>query len=147
MQKILPPTLFLFTIILMVVLQWLLPSQQWIAFPYNLIGLLPLAIGLALSIQGSRQFSQINTNIKTFNDPDLFVTDGVFRISRNPMYLGMVIALLGIAMITGTVSALLLAVVFFIVTDRWYIAFEEAAMQRKFGERYTDYRSRVRRWV
>ena len=72
MPKILPPSLFLFSIIMMIALRWGWPLYQWVFFPYNLIGLIPLAVGIGLTIQGSRLFEQVGTNIKTFNEPNHF---------------------------------------------------------------------------
>ncbi len=63
------------------------------------------------------------------------------------MYLGFVISMVGFSMLMGAaVSSLLLAGVFFLVTDRWYIAFEEEVMRRKFGQDYEVYCQKVRRW-
>lgn len=147
MRKVLPPTLFLIGVGLMFGLHWLWPIARWLSFPANVLGLLPLIGGLGLALQGSRKFDGVGTNIKTFAEPDKFVTDGIFAFSRNPMYLGMVGALLGTAILLGTLAPLLIALLFFLVTDRWYIAFEEEMMAKKFGIRYRTYQTQVRRWL
>lgn len=126
---------------------WWLPLQNWLNFPWTLLGFIPFVIGLSLAIMGSNLFNKIGTNIKTFNDPDILVTENLFRYSRNPMYLGFVVALMGIAILLGTASAWLFVILFFIVTDRWYIQFEETVMENKFGEQYTAYKKQTRRWL
>ena len=73
----------------------------------------------------------------------MLVTDGLFRFSRNPMYLGMSAALMGLGVVLGTLLPLLVTVAFVIIADRWYIRFEAAAMRRKFGHAYAQ---RTRRW-
>ncbi len=147
MKKVLPPTLFLICLIGMGIFWWWLPLQNWLNFPWTLLGFIPFVIGLSLAIMGSNLFNKIGTNIKTFNDPDILVTENLFRYSRNPMYLGFVVALMGIAILLGTASAWLFVILFFIVTDRWYIQFEETVMENKFGEQYTAYKKQTRRWL
>jgi protein-S-isoprenylcysteine O-methyltransferase Ste14 len=63
------------------------------------------------------------------------------------MYLGFVLLLLGTAMLLGTATPFFGPALFALVADRWYIAFEERAMQQKFGADYAAYRSRTRRWI
>ena len=147
MKKILPPILFLVSVILMVLLWKLFPMSIWVLYPFNLLGLIPLFLGLGLTIIGSRKFDQVGTNIKTFNDPNVLVTEGLFKYSRNPMYLGLVLALVGVSVLLGAISSLLVAIAFFVITDRWYVRFEEQAMLRIFGDSYGSYKARTRRWV
>lgn len=147
MQKIIPPILFLISIGTMLVLGWLLPFGELIAYPHNLAGLVLIVLGVALAAHGSRVFAKAGTNIQTFDDPDVLITDGIFRYSRNPMYVGFVVALLGIAVVLGKVSPFLVVAGFVVITDRWYIAFEEAVMAETFGERYVEYRRQTRRWI
>ena len=90
----------------------------------------------------------MGTNVMTFEQPDVLVTQGVYRYSRNPMYLGFVVALLGSSLLMGaSISSFLLVALFFIITDRWYIRFEELEMTKKFGAEYQAYSNNVRRWI
>lgn len=148
MRNLLPPVLFLVFVISMALLCWSMGFSHPIGFPYNLAGLVVAAAGLALSIAGKNLFKRRHTNILTFNEPDVLVTEGVFGHTRNPMYLGFAIALMGFAILLGgAASSFLLAGLFVLITDRWYIAFEENAMRRRFGAEYDEYCRRVRRWV
>jgi protein-S-isoprenylcysteine O-methyltransferase Ste14 len=146
-MRLLPPKLVLVLLVAMAALHGLLPGPVLIAFPYNLAGALVAGLGLLLTLAGARLFARVGTNIKTFNEPGVLVTDGLFRWSRNPMYLGFVLLLAGTAILLGTAAPFLGPVLFAIVADRWYIAFEERAMQAKFGAEYSAYRRKTRRWL
>lgn len=75
------------------------------------------------------------------------VTSGVFSISRNPMYVGMLLLLLAFVLWLGEMSALLAAVIFFISIDRFQIRSEEQSLREKFGEAFSEYAKRVPRWL
>ncbi|MFZ1105652.1 MAG: isoprenylcysteine carboxylmethyltransferase family protein [Hyphomicrobiaceae bacterium] len=77
----------------------------------------------------------------------MLVTDGLFRWSRNPMYLGFVLRLLGTAILLGTTTPFIAPALFALIADRWYIAFEERAMGEKFGVDDAAYMGRTRRWL
>jgi protein-S-isoprenylcysteine O-methyltransferase Ste14 len=128
-------------------LWWLFPITKFLKFPMNLIGILLFLLGLGIAKHGSDIFEKKGTNIETFDDPDMLITDGLYKVSRNPMYLGFLIALLGIFMLLGCLSPLFVVILFFIVTDRWYIKFEEAAMDKVFGDQYEEYKGSTRRWL
>jgi protein-S-isoprenylcysteine O-methyltransferase Ste14 len=145
MQRLLPPALAFISILMMLVLSYTAPvaiviNNLWIA------GVLSL-IGVILLLGGSSTFARVGTNIKTFNDPNKLVTSGLFRFSRNPMYLGFTCLLTGIAFALGTLSALAVAFSFFLITNFWYIAFEEKKMEEIFGEEYLAYKRQTRRWI
>jgi protein-S-isoprenylcysteine O-methyltransferase Ste14 len=145
-MRILPPVLLLVFTALMIALKSLLPEPVVVPFPFTWLGAIPALAGLGVTLTAARRFHRIGTNIRTFNDPTLLVTDGLFSWSRNPMYLGMSLFLVGLAIVLGTLPPLLLAAAFIVIADRWYIRFEEAAMRRKFGEDYVAYTERTRRW-
>lgn len=148
MQKLLPPILFLLFILLILASCWLLGSRHNLAFPYNLLGIPWVLIGYLMAIKGKTLFKKLDTNIMTFEQPDKLVTEGLYRFSRNPMYLGFVTALIGVALISGAaISSFLWVLLFFIITNKWYIDFEEKAMTEAFGQEYEDYCKRVRRWI
>ncbi|UXI02604.1 methyltransferase family protein [Photobacterium sp. TY1-4] len=148
MRKLLPPILFVMFIAAMCVICWALGMHHLIPTPYNVAGLPLLLGGLALAVNGKKVFRQHNTNIMTFGQPDVLVTDGIFQYTRNPMYLGFCIALTGVAiLIGGSIIALLLTALFLWITDRWYIAFEEQMMRNTFGAEYDAYCQKVRRWL
>jgi protein-S-isoprenylcysteine O-methyltransferase Ste14 len=83
----------------------------------------------------------------TFDKPDKLVTTGLFACSRNPMYLGFAICALGGAVALGAVTALVVAILFSITLDRWYVRYEETVMRETFGAAFDAYCGRVRRWL
>ena len=147
MTKLLPPILVVIAVALMLALYVIAPGPRLMPWPFNLAGGLLAATGLTIAAATARRFARIGTNIRTFDEPGTLVSDGLFAYSRNPIYLGFVLFLGGFAVTLGTLSPLLVAVAFALITDRWYIRFEEAAMAAKFGEAYLRYKQTVRRWI
>ncbi|USD35020.1 MULTISPECIES: methyltransferase family protein [Vibrio] len=148
MKKLLPPKMFFLFIILMIFLHWYMETEDLIPYPLNLIGALLFCLGLGLASAGKRLFQKLKANIMTFEEPNKIVTQGVFQYTRNPMYLGLAIALIGFAiMLGGSLMTLTIAASFIIITDKWYIAFEEKEMTKKFGREYQEYCRHVRRWI
>jgi protein-S-isoprenylcysteine O-methyltransferase Ste14 len=147
MKRIMPPTLFYACIISMVLLAWLWPVRAILPFPVNLIGLAPLVLGLGIAVWGSRKFEEVGTTIKTFDEPQQLVTDGLFRFTRNPMYLGFALALVGVWCLLGALSPVLGVMGFVIVAERWYIRFEERMLAQRFGREFETYRATTRRWI
>ena len=114
---------------------------------------LPLAIlfstaGIALAAWGRFLFASENTEIMpTSVSNKKLVTRGPFRFTRNPMYLGLVLLSVGIAFAFGALAYFLVPVGLFVICNNGFIPFEEAKMQRQFGEEYGAYLHRVRRWI
>ena len=147
MHRLLPPQLFLLSLIAMLCLHRWLPMQHWLPSDRIAPGLLVVLGGAGITLWHALLFKRLNTNIKTFNPPDQLVTAGLFRFTRNPMYLGFSLALLGCALLLGSASPFLVVLAFVMITDRWYIPFEERAMAARFGQDYQHYCNRVRRWL
>jgi len=145
-MRILPPVLLMISTALMIALKLWLPGPTLVPYPYSWLGAILALAGLGVTMTAANRFHWIRTNIRTFNEPTLMVTDGLFSWSRNPMYLGMAAFLVGLGVALGTLSPLLVATAFIVITDRWYIRFEEVAMRRKFGDAYVGYTERTRRW-
>jgi len=145
-RRIVPPVYLLLTIVLMVVLHRILPIVQVISAPYRHAGWLLVVAGVAIGAIASAAFGRAGTPVVPFERSTALVTDGLFRYTRNPMYLGMVILLLGIAIVLGTLSAFLPISVFVWIIQRQFIEGEERFLAEIFGEAYDKYRQRVRRW-
>ena len=133
-SPVLPPTYFFLALAVTVAIHFLWPLTQVIAWPYRWFGLLPLAFGGWITVWADQIFKRVET-------------EGPFRISRHPMYLGMTLILFGVALLLGSVTAFIPAVAFCLVMQLVYIPMEEAAMLAVFGEDYRQYRSRVRCWI
>jgi protein-S-isoprenylcysteine O-methyltransferase Ste14 len=146
-KKTLPPTYLFISILIMTVLHLLLPVLKIIPFPWNLLGLMPLALGLASSLIADGAFKKHGTTVRPFEQPTTLVTNGVFRVSRNPMYLGFVLILIGIAILMGSLTPYPVIPVFAAVIDRVFIVNEEKMLHTAFGENWLDYKNKVRRWI
>lgn len=145
MKKLLPPLLFAICFALMLALEFL-PGAEAMPSEARAVGGIAISAGLILLIVARWQFAKARTNILTFNEPGQLVTAGVFRVSRHPMYLGFSMVLLGLALMLRSIPALCVAATFVLISDRWYIAFEERWLLAKFGETYVKYSRRTRRW-
>jgi protein-S-isoprenylcysteine O-methyltransferase Ste14 len=147
-QKLLPPRLFQIGLVLMVILDVVLGPRPIFANGFMFwIGIALALVGIGLTIGGATQFSRRKTNINTFLKPDHLVTDGLFTYSRNPMYLGFTCVLAGTALLLDSLPGLLIAAGFIVITDFWYVRFEEGMMSETFGESYAAYRKNTRRWL
>jgi protein-S-isoprenylcysteine O-methyltransferase Ste14 len=146
-KKVLPPTYVLIAIVIMVVLHFLFPVTAIIALPWNVIGLLPLLLGIGINIMADSALRKAKTTVKPFEESSALVTSGVYRISRHPMYFGFVLILIGVAVIMGTLMPFLVIPVFAILIDTVFIRVEERMLEDKFGRAWLDYKRRVRRWI
>jgi protein-S-isoprenylcysteine O-methyltransferase Ste14 len=117
------------------------------SFPVTLIGIAPFLIGVVMAQKEKNRFLQVKTNIKTFNKPDKLLTDGFYKFSRNPMYLGFVMALGGIWLLLGSLTPLIIIPMYIVITNTVYIRFEEKMMADTFGELYFAYKSKTRKWI
>src|SRR5947209_2866845 len=143
----LPPFYFLCSLILELGLHFGIPVVRIIPSPWHSIGLLPIVGGVVIGGAAVLQFRRADTSLKPSDKPTALVTGGPFRVTRNPMYLGMLLLLLGTAIILGTLTPLLVPIAFaYLITSR-FIRFEEAFMHEQFGEPYVSYCRAVRRWL
>ena len=145
--RMLPPRLVLLLLLSILALRKGLPEARLLPDPWRWLGVPIGVLGIVIAVGAARQFHALNTNIKTFDAPGRLVTNGWFRISRNPMYLGFALLLLGAATVTGSAVTFLSPLVFLLISEWIYIPFEERAMSRAFKEDYQTYRRRVRRWL
>ena len=116
--------------------------------PLWLIGF-EMVAALAFLLPALFGFRKHETTVNPIS-PDaatVLVTDGVYSITRNPMYVGMLLALLGVVFWLGAVSALAMVFAFYFYVDRYQIAVEERALLNKFGKTYRDYAEHVPRWL
>jgi protein-S-isoprenylcysteine O-methyltransferase Ste14 len=126
-----------------------MPLGQWIGAPWNRLGGLVAAVGIAIAVAAFVRFRQIGTTVNPV-DPSKatrLVADGVFRFSRNPMYLGLLLLLIGWAIWLGSASPWLVPPLFVIILTFVQIIPEEQALSRNFGEQYVSYRESVARWI
>ena len=144
--KIHPPLLAAALILVTLILHFVLPEERLVGW-HHVIGLLLVALGVGLSSFAAAIFQARETTKNPYGEPDTFVVQPPYTWTRNPMYLGITTALLGLAIFFGSIVMLLAPIAFFIVIDRMVIPREEETMERLFGQQYVDYKNRVRRWI
>jgi protein-S-isoprenylcysteine O-methyltransferase Ste14 len=145
--KLMPTTFLVVAILAAAGLHVLVPLARAVSYPWNLGGVLPLALGVWLNLAADRAFKRAHTTVRPFEESAALVQDGVFRLSRNPMYLGFEAILLGIALLLGSASPWLVVVVFPFVIERVYVHVEERMLEAKFGDEWRRYKARVRKWL
>ena len=128
-KRVLPPTYLLISIVIIGVLSFFLPIKIIVPFPFNLIGLVPLLFGVIINFCADKAFKNNKTDVKPFQPSAVLITTGVFRMSRNPMYLGFVCIVVGVAMLTRCLSAFAAAIVFAVLMDRVFVCVEEQMLQ------------------
>ena len=146
-NPILPPTYWMGSIIAMLALHYFLPVIEMIDVPWNWVGIFPILAGLMLNLSADRAFKVARTTVKPFQTSTALVTGGVFRISRHPMYLGMALSLLGLALLLGSLFPFLVVLVFSLIMEYVFIRTEEKMLRETFGEAYAAYADRVRKWI
>lgn len=118
------------------------PGRRWAAA-------ILIAAGLAIGIAAFLQFRRAHTTINPMT-PDrtsMLLTAGLYRVSRNPIYVGDVVILVGCALLFANALALAAAALFVPCVDRFQIRPEERALRERFGEPYETYCREVRRWL
>ena len=146
-RKILPPVYLLIAIAMMAGLHFLAPIGMILRPPFIYLGVFLITIGLGIVVWPAAAFGRAGTPIKPFEHSTHLVTGGMYKVSRNPMYLGMVVILLGIAVLFGSISPFILIPVFIWLIQSNFIRLEEAALEETFGDEYREYKTRVRRWL
>ena len=127
------------------VLEWLLGGGtfgdwRWAGIPLVLAG-------AALNASFIARFARAGTAVEPWKPTTAIVTEGPYRFTRNPAYLGMALLIAGIAFLADAPWALLAVPPVVAVIDRGVIAREERYLEREFGEEYLAYKRRVRRWL
>ena len=143
----LPPVYLLLGISLQVGLHYVLPLATIIPPPYHWSGIAVIVLGVLIILFPAASFSKADTTIIPFRESSSLVVSGLYRHTRNPMYLGMVLILSGVALLTGSLSPFVVPVLFVLVINRMIISVEERMLERAFGDEYLAYKKTVRRWI
>ncbi|MCF6457801.1 isoprenylcysteine carboxylmethyltransferase family protein [Pseudoalteromonas sp. MMG024] len=110
---------------------------------------LAVLLGVAIALAGVISFRKESTTVNPLKPETAssLVTSGIFQYTRNPMYLGMAVAILGFAILLGSWLSLLGVVAFVLFIERFQIKPEEAALIECFGEQFIQYKKHIRRWL
>jgi protein-S-isoprenylcysteine O-methyltransferase Ste14 len=143
-----PPIALVLAIIGGIALDRLLPLP-WLPsdLPAGWLGGALFVLGLALLVWAAVTITKAGSNVPTNQPTTTIVESGPYRFSRNPIYIGMFLGLIGLAIALNTLWLLVVMVLFALILRYGVVAREEAYLERKFGDAYRGYRSRVRRWL
>lgn len=147
----LPPLIVLIVLAAAIVLDWIiglsfLPAiswSSWSVYP----GVLVVACGVALMAWAVRTFAAVGTNLSPHEPTLKLTTAGPYRLTRNPMYIGFMLLLAGVSLVFSLEWGLILLPVLALVLHYGVVLREEKYLTAKFGQTYTDFTSRTRRWV
>jgi protein-S-isoprenylcysteine O-methyltransferase Ste14 len=144
-----PPIAWALAVLAGLALNWLMPlpflpaavSAGWLG------GAIVFALALALAAWAIATMTRVGSNVPTNMPTTTIVDTGPYRFTRNPIYLGMVLGLIGLAIAFNSLWLLMTLVPFALVIRYGVITREEVYLERKFGDIYRRYRARVRRWL
>ena len=126
--------------------------DYFLSYEYKLLDILSYMyyfIGLCILILAVNSFKKQSTTVSPIKieNASSLVTSGVFEYSRNPMYLGMALILLGLALMFNMIGGILFTLLFTIYITKFQIKPEEEVMERLFGEDFLKYKLNVRMWL
>ena len=147
--KIPPPLLGLVTALLMWLLAQLLPTLSMVSSNLYRVGIVIMLAGFSLDLIALFQFRRKDTSINPLHPENAssMVITGLYRYTRNPMYLGLLIVLTGWALYLGNLASFACLPIFVRMITKFQILPEERILRKKFGKDYEEYLGKVRRWI
>ena len=144
-----PPFIFLGGLVAGILIGWLLdfPSFDMDETTKIVAAGALLVVGFGIGLAAMSVFRRRGPNVEPWRASTMIVAEGVFRWTRNPMYLGMTLVYCGLAILFESFAAFLLLPFVLIIIRTYVIAREERYLETKFGDEYRRYRQRVRRWI
>ena len=141
-----PPNYFYLAIIFSILIKFVFPQGNFIKFPYNLFGIIIMMGGLFFISWTYKLFQKYKTP-EDFSKSKKVVTEGPYKFSRNPMYIGSILFLIGLSILLGNYITFICPIIFFIVIDKGFILFEEKKMEKELGKQYLNYKKKTRKWI
>ena len=141
-----PPVLILACLLVAIGIDQFFPLSMGFESGRTLFGALVCGGALIVFVLAVRGFSSAGTSVQTSQPSTMIVSNGIYGISRNPIYLSMCTFMAGLGLLLNSLWALLTLVVIVPVLRYGVIAREEAYLECKFGSSYVEYKKSVRRW-
>ena len=142
-----PPLVAVMYIVIAYVLGRFVPLPFTAPTVVRNIGLLLTFVGFLLGIAAFLEFRKARTTLDPHASVKQVVTSGIYRFTRNPIYLGFLLMVIGLPLNSGFYWGIVLAPFYVLMMNRLVIEREENYLERKFKDPYTSYKSRVRRWL
>jgi len=145
--RLIPPQIAWILLGLGAGLHFLVPTTYRGHFGCPVCGAVGMGIGFGLMIWAWALFREAGTPLRPTERATRLVCSGPFRFSRNPMYLGIAIMLLGIAVWVGSFPMLIAPIGFLVIMSAVFVPYEERRLRETFDDEYVSYTRRVRRWL
>ena len=142
-----PPFFFIIPLLIGVVLEYFIPTKIFSTLASIIIGLIFSWTSLPFFILSLKSFFKAKTTFDARNSTTSLVTTGIYKISRNPAYLSLVLLYIGISFLINSIWILILVVPAFYSIQKFCIELEEKYLEGKFGDQYLAYKKQVRRWI
>lgn len=142
-----PPLLYIGMLLVALIAQHFYPITYVPEFLHIKAGVLLISISLPIAGSAVWQMRRAHTAIDVRKPTNAIVTQGMFRFSRNPMYLSLTLLYLGLSTLMNSAWGLIGIVPLLVLMQRGVIAREERYLEKKFGAQYLWYKKRVRRWI
>lgn len=145
-----PPLIFLSGLLLGGTVQWFYQARLFpagYALFSRILGALLIAAGLAIVLIAKNKMQKAQTNIEPWKPTNAIITDGIYSVSRNPIYVAMTLVYLGVTLIFNSPWFLPFLIFVLCVMHFGVILREEKYLEKKFGAEYLEYKQKVRRWI
>lgn len=145
--KIKPPYIAFTLLFFSWLFDYLFPQFRFIYGTYRYIGVLVFIFGLSITFSSFYMFKKNKTPIIPGQKPKYMVASGTYSLTRNPMYLGVTIAITGVAIYIGNMLSFITPLIFFLAMNYYFVPKEEKLLENIFGKKYIEYKKKVRRWL
>ena len=145
-MKFYPPH-YLLALSLCMLATWFFGETSPQTLPFILIGLGLIGFGFLLAFNSISRFIKAKTGVVPFSKSTVLITEGFYKYTRNPMYVGMNSFLLGLLIILNNPINFIFLVTFFFIVRNLFVIKEEVQMLETFEEEYIAYKNKVRRWL
>lgn len=142
-----PPVVAMFYIIVTILLGRFVPLVSELSTMIRNSGFGLVVVGFLFGLAAFLEFRKAKTTILPHGSASNIISSGIFRFTRNPIYLGFLFMVIGFPLNFGSIWGIIAAPFFVTTMNRLVIEKEEAYLEKKFGEQYTSYKSRTRRWL
>jgi len=145
-MKFYPPH-YLLALSLCMLATWFFGDTSPQTLPFILIGLSLIGFGFLLAFNSISRFIKAKTGVVPFSKSTSLITEGFYKYTRNPMYVGMNSFLLGLLIILNNPINFIFLFIFFFIVRNLFVIKEEVQMLETFEEEYIAYKNKVRRWL
>lgn len=145
-MKFYPPH-YLLLLSLCMLSTWYFGNTEPQSFYFMILGLSLIGLGFVFALNSMFRFRKAETGIVPFSKSTTLILEGFYKFTRNPMYVGMNVFLIGLLITLNNFFNLVFVIIFFLIVRNLFVLKEEVQMEETFGEEYLSYKKKVRRWL